>query len=70
MKIADGSREQLSATPFVGLAYGFIWLAILLYVLYLARELSRVDRALTQLRCRLERPGPSSERRSLVGSGR
>ena len=71
VKVADGSREQLPATPFVGLAYGFIWLALLLYVLHTARELGRLDRALTQLRRRLEGPAPSRARNtSSVGTGR
>ena len=57
VKVEDGAREQLPATPFVGAAYGFIWLALLLYLLVLARGLGRVQNDLRELRRRLERSG-------------
>lgn len=56
VKVEDGAREQLPATPFVGVAYGFIWLAILLYVLSVARGVARVNEELADLRRRLDRP--------------
>jgi CcmD family protein len=55
VKVEDGAREQLPATPFVGAAYGFIWLALLLYVLVVARGLAGVQRELQDLRRRLDR---------------
>lgn len=55
VKVEDGAREQLPATPFVGAAYGFIWLALLLYVLVVARGLAGVQRDLHDLRRRLDR---------------
>ena len=55
VKVEDGAREQLPATPFVGAAYGFIWLALLLYLLVVARGLARVQNDLRELRRRLER---------------
>ncbi len=57
VKVEDGAREQLPATPFVGAAYGFIWLALLLYLLVIARGLARVQGDLSELRRRLERTG-------------
>ena len=56
VKVEDGAREQLPATPFVGVAYGFIWLAILLYVLSVARGVARVNQELADLRRRVDRP--------------
>ncbi len=55
VKVDDAAREQLPATPFVGVAYGFIWVAILLYVLVVARRLSRVQGEIDDLRRRLDR---------------
>lgn len=54
-KVPDGSREQIPATPFVGVAYGFIWIALLVYLLSIARGLSRVRKDLGDLRRRLDR---------------
>ena len=55
VKVDDAAREQLPATPFIGVAYGFIWLAILLYVLSVARRLGRVQGEIQDLRRRLDR---------------
>ena len=57
VKVEDGSREQLPATPFVAAAYGFIWVALLLYLVVVARGLGRVQAELQDLRRRLERTG-------------
>jgi hypothetical protein len=62
VKVEDGAREQLPATPFVGAAYGFIWLALLLYLLVVARGLARVQNDLLQLRRRLERSGADASK--------
>ena len=58
VKVEDGAREQLPATPFVGVAYGFIWLAVLLYVLMVARGVTKVNKDLAELRRRLDRSAP------------
>jgi CcmD family protein len=64
VKVADDAREQLPATPFVGVAYGFIWVAILVYVFGVARRLGRVQGELEDLRRRLDRgPGDGPARR-------
>ena len=60
VKVEDGTREQLPATPFVGAAYAFIWVAVLAYVVLVARGLGRVQRDLTELRRRLERADPNA----------
>jgi CcmD family protein len=43
----------MAASPFVVGAYGFIWLAILVYVFFVARGLARVDKELGDLQRRL-----------------
>jgi hypothetical protein len=53
-KVDDAAREQLPATPYVGLAYGFIWIALLVYMFVVARRLGRVQGDLQDLRRRLE----------------
>jgi hypothetical protein len=55
VKVDDSAREQLPATPFVGVAYGFIWLALLAYLFIVARGLGKVRDDLRQLRERLDR---------------
>lgn len=57
VKVEDGTREQLPATPFVAAAYGFIWVAVLLYLFFVARGLGRVQNDLRDLRRRLDRGG-------------
>ena len=55
VKVDDAAREQIPAVPFIGVAYGFIWVAILLYVLIVARRLGRVQGDIQDLRRRLDR---------------
>ena len=57
VKVDDAAREQLPATPFVGLAYGFIWVAILGYLFIVARGLARLKDELRDLRRRIDRAG-------------
>ena len=49
-KVSGPLREELPATPFVAAAYGFIWIALLAYVVLLARGLGRVRKDLAELR--------------------
>jgi len=49
-KVDGPLRPELPAGPFVGTAYGFIWIAVLLYVLSVARGLARVRRDVEELR--------------------
>ena len=46
--------DNVPAVPFVGIAYGFIWLAVLVYVLVVARGLGRVNAELDELRRKLD----------------
>ena len=56
-KVDDAARENLAATPFVAAAYGFIWLAILTFVVITARRIRRVEGEIANLRRRVD---PSS----------
>jgi len=61
-KVSGPLREELPATPFVAAAYGFIWIALLAYVVWLARGVGRVRKDLAELRGRIseqaDRGGP------------
>jgi CcmD family protein len=57
VKVDDAGREQLPATPFVGVAYGFIWVAVLIYIFSIARRLGRLQGELADLRRRIDRGG-------------
>jgi CcmD family protein len=52
-KVEGAPRAEMAASPFVVGAYGFIWLAILVYVFFVARGLARVDKELGDLQRRL-----------------
>jgi CcmD family protein len=52
-KLAD----NVPAVPFVGIAYGVIWLAVLVYVIGVARGLARVNSDLDELRRKLDGAG-------------
>jgi hypothetical protein len=56
-------REEIPARPLVGAAYGFIWIALLTYVVLVAGGIGRVRKELAELRAKVERatgcgPGP------------
>ena len=61
-KVSGPLREELPATPFVAAAYGFIWIALLAYVVLLARGLGRVRKDLAELKAKIseqaDRGGP------------
>ena len=61
-KVTGPLREELPATPFVAAAYGFIWIALLAYVVLLARGIGRVRRDMAELRAKIieqaDRGGP------------
>ncbi len=43
VKVEGKGADEIPAVPFVGLAYGFIWIAILGYVLFVSRGLARTS---------------------------
>jgi hypothetical protein len=57
-KVSGAAREELPAGRFVAAAYGFIWVALLIYVVSIARGLARIRADLGDLKKRLDRAGP------------
>jgi CcmD family protein len=51
--VPDKDPMTIAANPFVAGAYGFIWLAVLLYVVHVARGLGRARSELDELRRKL-----------------
>lgn len=51
-------RETIPAGPFLAGAYGFIWAAVIVYVVIIARRLARVQAELEDMRRRVERANP------------
>ena len=56
MKPGDPLREVLPATPLVFTAYAFVWVALVVYVLLIARRLATVERELADLRSKPRAP--------------
>jgi CcmD family protein len=61
-KVDEAARENLPATPFVAAAYGFIWIAILAYVVITARRIRRVEGEIATLRRRVDPGGGAAPR--------
>lgn len=57
VKVEGKLADDVPAGPFVAIAYGFIWIAILGYVLYVGRGLGRVRGDLEELRRKLDAAG-------------
>ena len=57
VKVENAAREQLPAPQFVGAAYAFIWLAVLGYVAFVARNLAKTRTEIEDLKRRIERAG-------------
>ncbi|HSS40237.1 MAG TPA: hypothetical protein VLT58_15830 [Polyangia bacterium] len=64
VKVEGAVREELPAGQFVAAAYAFIWIAVLAYVVVLARGLARVRKDANELRAKVDqasrtgRPAP------------
>ena len=56
-KVQGKVADEVPAGPFVAIAYGFIWVAILGYVLYVARGLGRVRGEIDDLRRKIDPAG-------------
>jgi CcmD family protein len=56
-KVEGPIADNVPAVPFVGIAYGVIWLGVLVYVLVVARGLARVNADLVELRRKLDGAG-------------
>jgi CcmD family protein len=57
VKVSGKEADEVPAGPFVGIAYGFIWVAILAYVVFVARGLGRVRGELEDLRRKIDAAG-------------
>jgi CcmD family protein len=55
-KVEGKITEDIPAVPFVAVAYGFIWIAVLGYLVYVARSLGRVSAEVAELRRKLDGP--------------
>jgi CcmD family protein len=53
-KVTGKVADEVPAVPFVGIAYGFIWIAILGYVVFVARGVARVRGDIDELRRKLD----------------
>lgn len=53
-KVEGIPRQEIPAGRFVSAAYGFIWIAVLLYVVVVARGVARVNREMAELRRKLD----------------
>jgi hypothetical protein len=53
-KVEGIPRQEIPAGRFVSAAYGFIWIAVLVYVVFVARGIARVNRDLAELRRKLD----------------
>ncbi len=56
-KVDEPIHERLPHAPFVAIAYGFIWLAVLAYVAVLGRKLARVQGDIEEVRRKLDAKG-------------
>ena len=53
-KVGDKDPTTIAANPFIAGAYGFIWVAVLVYVTHVARGLGKVNHEIDQLRRKLD----------------
>ena len=52
-KVENLPRQEIPAGRFVSIAYGIIWVAILVYVVIVASGLKRVDQEIAELKRKL-----------------
>lgn len=53
-KVADRDPTTIAANPFIAGAYGFIWVALLVYVVVVARGLQKAANEVKDLRRKLD----------------
>ena len=56
-KVEGKVADEVPAGPFVAIAYGFIWIALLGYVVYVARGVGRVRGEIEELRRKVDAAG-------------
>ena len=52
-KVEGRSADTIAANPFIAGAYGFIWAAVLIYVVFVARGLRQVRAEIDDLKRKL-----------------
>ena len=52
--VPDKDPRSIAANPFIAGAYGFIWVAVVVYVVVLARGLARANAEVANLRRKLD----------------
>ena len=52
--VPDKDPRTIAANPFIAGAYGFIWVAVVVYLVVLARGLARANAEIANLRRKLE----------------
>ena len=52
--VPDKDPRTIAANPFIAGAYGFIWVAVVVYVVVLARGLARANAEVANLRRKLD----------------
>jgi CcmD family protein len=57
-KVENIPRQEIPAGRFVSIAYGIIWVAILVYVLIVAAGVKRVNQEIAELKRKLDKTGP------------
>ena len=62
VKVEGAPRQEIPSGPFVAAAYGFIWIAVLAYVVVVARGLGRVRQDLRDLRAKVDRAADRASR--------
>lgn len=62
VKVEGAPRQEIPAGPFVAAAYAFIWIAVLAYVIVMARGLGRVRKETDELRAKLDRAAEAGRR--------
>jgi CcmD family protein len=53
-KVEGAPKQEVPAVPFVAIAYGFIWIAILVYVFFVARGIANVRGEISELRRKVD----------------
>jgi CcmD family protein len=55
-KVDTAQRQEIPAGRFVSAAYGFIWIAVLVYVVFVARGLARTNHEIAELKRKVDEP--------------
>lgn len=58
VKFEGKAPEEIPAGKFIAGAYGFIWVAVLVYVVFVARGLARTNAEVAELRRKLDGGAP------------